>query len=126
MTVTQKIGWGLSLLFALFMVVASAMPKLLGMAVAAAYMVELGWPEAPLLLIGVLEAVLALFYLYPPTSVLAASLMMALLGGALVTNLRADVDLFGRTLFSVYLGILMWGGLVLRDPRVRAVFPFLR
>ncbi len=57
---------------------------------------------------------------------LGAVLMMAYLGGALATNLRVDNPLFSHTLFSVYLGLIMWGGLWLRDARVRAVFPILR
>jgi hypothetical protein len=120
------IGWALSALFALFMLGASALPKLTGMAVTTDIMTQLGWPTAPIFMIGVIEAVLAVLYLIPATSVLASALMMALLGGALVTNLRAEAGLFSHTLFSVYLGIWMWGGLILRDPRVSAVFPFVR
>ncbi|MBC7477086.1 MAG: DoxX family protein, partial [Pseudorhodobacter sp.] len=59
-------------------------------------------------------------------SVLAAALLMALLGGAMVTNLHGHAELYGHTLFGIYLGILMWSGLILRDPRVRAVFPLVR
>ena len=126
MTTLQKVGWGLSGLFALFMVFASALPKLAGMSVATDIMAQLGWPDAPIFLIGCLEAGLAILFLIPQTSVLAAVLLMALLGGALVTNLRGHAELFSHTLFSIYLGFWMWGGLILRDPRVRAVFPLVR
>lgn len=126
MTTTQKIGWGLSGLFALFMLGASAAPKLMGMAIASETMAQLGWPDAPILLIGSLELVLTLMFLFPPTAVLGAALMMALLGGAMVTQIRAGSPLYSHTLFSIYLGVLMWGGLILRDPRVRAVFPLNR
>ncbi|MEI6099122.1 MAG: DoxX family protein [Alphaproteobacteria bacterium] len=126
MTIAQKIGWALSGLFALFMLGASALPKLAGMAVATDIMAQLGWPDAPIFLIGLIEAALAILYLVPATSVLASSLLMALLGGAVVTNLRGHADLYGHTLFGVYLGIWLWGGLILRDPRVRAVFPLVR
>ncbi len=122
----QRLGWGLSALFGLFMILASALPKLMGMAVAGDIMVQLGWPDAPLVLIGCLEVGLTLLYLYPPTALLGASLMMALLGGAIVTNLHGHADLFGHTLFGIYLGVLMWAGLILRDPRIRAVFPLVR
>lgn len=125
-TTMKRVGWGLSVLFALFMAVASALPKLAGMSVASDIMVQLGWPDAPLFLIGCLEAALAVLYLIPATSVLAAVLLMALFGGALVTNLHGHAELFSHTLFSVYLGIWMWAGLILRDPRVRAVFPLVR
>lgn len=122
----SRIGWGLSGLFALFMIFASALPKLAGIAVAQDIMTQLGWPDAPLFLIGCLEAGLAVLFLIPATSVLAAVLLMALFGGALVTNLHGHAEVFGHTLFSIYLGILMWAGLILRDPRVRAVFPLVR
>ncbi len=126
MTTTQKIGWGLSALFALFMIFASATPKLLGMAVATDIMTGLGWPDVPIFMIGGLEAGLALLYLVPATSVLGAVLLMALFGGAIATNLHGHAELFGHTLFSVYLGIWMWAGLILRDPRVRTVFPLVQ
>ena len=122
----SRVGWVLSGLFALFIIFASALPKLAGMAVASDIMAQLGWPDAPLALIGSLEAGLAILYLIPATSVLASALLMALLGGALVTNLRGHADLFSHTLFGVYLGIWMWGALIARDPRVRAVFPLVR
>lgn len=122
----SRLGWVLSGLFALFMFGASVVPKLFGMPIAQETMAALGWPEAPVLLIGVLELVLTLMFLLPPTSVLGAVLMMALLGGAMVTQIRAGSPLFSHTLFSIYLGLAMWGGLILRDARVRAVFPFVR
>ncbi len=126
MTTTQKFGWGLSGLFALFMLIASALPKLAGMAVASETMAALGWPEAPVFLIGCLELACTLLFLFPPTAVLGSVLMMAILGGAMATQIRAGSPLFSHSLFSLYLGLAMWGGLILRDPRVRAVFPFLR
>ena len=96
------------------------------MAVASDIMVQLGWPDAPLVLIGGLEAALAVLFLIPATGLLAAVLVMALFGGAIVTNLHGHAEMFGHTLFSVYLGIWMWAGLTLRDPRIRAVFPLMR
>ncbi len=125
-TTFSRIGWALSALFGLFMLGASAAPKLLGMPVAADTMTALGWPGAPVMLIGVLELVCTLLFLFPPTGLLGASLMMAILGGAITTQLRAGSPLASHTLFGIYLGILMWGGLILRDPRVRALFPVAR
>jgi DoxX-like family len=121
-----QIGWVLSGLFALFMWGASALPKLAGMAIAPETMASLGWPDAPILLIGVLEAVLTLLFLFPPTALLGGILMMGILGGAMVTQIRAGSPLFSHTLFGVYLGILMWGSLWLRDPAFRALFPWRR
>lgn len=122
-TTLSRLGWALSGLFALFMLGASAAPKLLGMAVAAQTMADLGWPEAPLLLIGSLELLCTLLYLYPPTATLGAVLMMAILGGAIATNLHAGAPLASHTLFGLYLGGVMWGGLWLRSPALRRLFP---
>ena len=122
----SRLGWTLSALFALFMLGASVAPKLMGMPIAQETMAALGWPEAPVLLIGVLELVCTLLFLFPPTGLLGAVLMMAILGGAIVTQLRAGSPLASHTLFGIYLGVAMWGGLILRDTRIRAVFPFTR
>ena len=119
----EKLGWGLSGLFGLFMLGASVAPKLMGMAVAEQSMQALGWEGSPLMLIGVLETLL---YLIPATGVLGAALMMAILGGAMATNLQGQAPLYSHTLFSVYLGALMWSGLILRDRRIRSVFPLVR
>ena len=126
MTNLQMVGWGLSGLFGLFMIGASVAPKFLGMAVAQQAMADLGWPDAPLILIGSLELACTLLFLFPPTGVLGAVLMMAILGGAIATNLHGNAPLYSHTLFGIYLGSLMWAGLILRDPRVAAVFPWVR
>jgi hypothetical protein len=113
-------------LFVLFMLGASIAPKLLGMPVAEATMAQLGWPPGYVLMIGLIELACVLLYLIPRTSVLGAVLMMGLLGGAMATQIRAGSPLFSHILFSIYLGLFMWGGLWLRDPRVRALFPVAR
>lgn len=119
-------GRVLSALFALFMLGASAAPKLMGMPITDEIMIGLGWDTRWILPIGILEVVLTLLYIYRPTSVLGAVLFMGLLGGAMATNLRADQPLFTHTLFSLYLGLFMWGGLWLRDEKLRAIFPWRR
>ena len=119
----RRTGWALSLLFALFMLGASVAPKLLGLPVAAETMASLGWPDAPVLLIGILELVCTLLFLFPPTALLGSVLMMAILGGAITTQIRAGSPLASHTLFGVYLGVLMWAGLWLRSPALRALFP---
>ncbi len=113
-------------LFALFMLGASITPKLLGMPVAEETMAQLGWPAGYVLMIGLIELGCLLLYLYPRTSLLGAVLMMGLLGGAMATQIRAGSPLFSHILFSLYLGLFMWGGLWLRDPKIRALFPFAR
>jgi len=119
-------GRVLSALFALFMLGASAVPKLMGMPIADEIMAHLGWPPGYVFGIGVLELTLTLLYVYRPTSVLAAVLFMGLFGGAMATNMRAEQPLFSHTLFSIYLGLVMWGGLWLRDEKLRALFPWRR
>ena len=126
MTSVQKLGWVLSGLFGLFMLGASAAPKFMGMAVAQDAMTALGWPDAPLLLIGSLEVACTLLFLIPATGLMGAVLMMGILGGAIATNLHGNAPLYSHTLFGVFIGIIMWGGLVLRDTRISKVFPLTR
>lgn len=117
-------GRVLSGLFVLFMLGASVTPKLFGMQVADDTMRQLGWPDGFVLLIGIIELVCVLLYVFPKTSMLGAVLMMGLLGGAMATQIRVGNPLFSHQLFSIYLGLFMWGGLWLRDPALRAVFPW--
>ena len=117
-------GRTLSGLFVVFMLGASVAPKLLGMPVAGETLVGLGWSADYVLMIGLLELAFTLLYLWPRTSVLGAVLMTALLGGAMATHIRVGSPLFSHTLFSVYLALFMWGGLWLRSPALRSLFPF--
>ena len=86
-------------------------------------MAELGWPTdlATLRGLGGLMIVAVLLYAYPPTSVLGAILITAYLGGAVATHVRVGSPLFSHILFGVYVGIALWAGLWLRDPRIRAL-----
>jgi hypothetical protein len=116
-------GRALTALFALFMLGASIAPKLLGMSVAAETLTALGWPAGYVLMIGLFELAFLVLYLVPRTSVLGAVLMTALLGGAMATHIRVGSPLFSHVLFSIYLALFMWGGLWLRSPALRAIFP---
>jgi hypothetical protein len=118
-------GRALTGLFALFMLGASIAPKLLGMPVAAETIVALGWSADYVLMIGLFELTFLVLYLVPRTSVLGAVLMTALLGGAMATHIRVGSPLFSHVLFSIYLALFMWGGLWLRSPALRAVFPIV-
>ncbi len=60
-------------------------------------------------------------YVWPRAAFLGALLITAFLGGAVAVNVRADMPLFSNTLFGVYIGVLVWAGLWLRDARVRAL-----
>lgn len=118
-------GWVLSGLYGLFMLGASVAPKFLT-DIGAQTMADLGWLDAPVALIGGAELICTLLFLFPRTGLLGATLSMAILGGAMVTQMRAGSPLASHTLFGVYLGVLMWAGLWLRDPAVRAVWPIRR
>jgi DoxX-like family len=120
----KKIGWGMAIFFAIFMFAASVTPKLLGSEVAIQPLIQIGWSSKYLYLIGTLELLFTILFLIPRTSLLGAILMTGLLGGALASHLRAESPLFSHTLFSIYLGILMWLSLWLRDERIRNIFPF--
>lgn len=113
-------------LFALFMLGASISPKLLRLPVAEETMAQLGWPSGYAFMIGLIELACLVLYLVPRTALLGAVLMMGLLGGAMATQIRAGSPLFSHVLFSLYLGLFMWGGLWLRDGRLRALFPLAR
>lgn len=113
-------------LFALFILGASVAPKLLQMPIAEETLAQLGWPAGYAFMIGVTELACLILYLIPRTSVLGAVLFMGLLGGAMATQIRAGSPLFSHVLFSIYLGLFMWGGLWLRNPRLRALFPATR
>jgi hypothetical protein len=120
-------GRVLSGLFVLFMLAASIAPKFLmaGM-VAEQNMDPLGWPAKYLLLIAAIELICTVLYVVPRTSVLGAVLMTGLLGGAIAANLRVEMPMFSHTLFGIYLGLVMWGGLWLRNDRLRGLFPVRR
>jgi hypothetical protein len=120
------VGRTLTGLFALFLLGASIAPKIFGIAVAEETLQGLGWPAGYAFMIGLIELTCLVLYLIPRTSVLGAVLMMALLGGAMATQIRVGNPLFSHVLFSIYLGLFMWGGLWLRHERVRSLFPFMR
>ncbi|MBN9038349.1 MAG: DoxX family protein [Rhizobiales bacterium] len=119
-----RVGWLLSGLYVLFMLGASVAPKLLGMEVADETMRQLGWPDGYVTMIGLIELACVLLYIWPRTSVLGAVLAMGLFGGAMATQVRIGNPLFSHELFGLYLGLFMWGGLWLRDPALRAIFPW--
>lgn len=79
----------------------------------------LGFAEHHIPIIGALGLISTLLYALPRTSVLGAILLTAYFGGAVATHLRLDNPLFTHTLFTVYFGILMWGGLWLRSSKLR-------
>ena len=100
--------------------------KLLRLAPAVQGTVALGYPEHAVAVIGAIELVCLVLYLVPRTAVLGAVVFTGYLGGAVATHLRVGNPLLSHTLFPIYVAILLWGGLYLRDPRLRALMPLRR
>ena len=80
---------------------------------------QLGYSADVILPLGIIQLVCLILYLIPRTSVLGALLWTGYLGGAIATHLRLDNPLFTHVLFPIYVAALLWGGLALRDARVR-------
>jgi hypothetical protein len=106
---------------ALFLIVDGAM-KLAKPEVVVETTVKLGYPESVILGLGVVLLLSTILYLLPQTSVLGAILLTGYLGGAVATHVRVGDGLFSVS-FPVVFGMLLWGGLVLREPRLRAFLP---
>ena len=85
--------------------------------------VELGYPAGVLLWLGIVQVLCLVLYLVPRTAVLGAVLWTGYLGGAVATHVRVEHPWASHVLFPVYVGVLLWGGLWLRDRRVRGVLP---
>lgn len=118
-------GYVLSGLVILFMVFDGAI-KLVPLDVVIESSSVLGLPTSSSFArgLGILGLVCTALYTYPRTSVLGAVLLTGYFGGTVLTHLRAGSPIFSHLLFGVYLGILLWAGLYLRDERLRALFPF--
>ena len=119
---TGRILSGLVVLFLLF----DGAIKLIPLDIVIETSRQLGIPTNLAVPLGVLTLLGTLLYAYPRTSVLGAILLTGYLGGAIYVHVRAGSPLFSHTLFGVYLGILLWGGLYLRDERLRLIFPWRR
>ncbi|ANZ27257.1 MULTISPECIES: DoxX family protein [Rhodococcus] len=89
-------------------------------------MIDLGFDPDLNYVIGVVLLVCLALYLVPATSILGAVLLTGYLGGAVATNMLNEMPLFSTILFPVYVGVLVWAGLYLRDPVVRSVMPLRR
>jgi hypothetical protein len=87
---------------------------------------QLGLPEGLVFGIGVLLLVCTTLYALPWTAFLGAVLLTGYLGGAVAMHVRVGNPLFSHVLFPVYVGALVWAGLAVREPRLRAVLPVRR
>jgi hypothetical protein len=102
--------------------------KLLQLPIAVEAGEQLGWPAASVIPLGIVLLICSALYAFPRTSVLGAVLLTAYLGGAVATHARIGSPLLiiSHTLFGVYLGVMVWGGLYLRNDRLRALTPYRR
>jgi hypothetical protein len=122
-----RIGWVLSGLVILFLIMDLAM-KFAMLQPVIDTSAQLGWPAdaGTVRTLATILLIATALYAYPPTAVLGAILLTGYLGGAVATHVRIGSPLFSHVLFGVYLGVIAWGGLWFRDPRVRALIPFAR
>lgn len=116
-------GLSLSALVILFLVFDGAI-KIADTDVVRRSMAELGYPQGLSLGLGALTLAIAMLYAFPRTAFLGAVLLTGLLGGAIATHLRVGSPVFSHLLFGAYLGLMAWGGLFLRDSRLRALLPW--
>ncbi len=114
-------GWIVSVLPSLFLLMDAVM-KLVKPEFVVKATVQLGYPESVIVGIGIVLLACTVVYLIPRTSVLGAILLTGYLGGAVASHVRAGDGLFA-VVFPVVFGVLLWGGLVLRDGRLRALLP---
>jgi len=84
---------------------------------------HLGLPDSLVVVLGIILLACTAIYAIPRTSILGAILLTGYLGGAVATHLRIGDPLFSQALFPVYMGVLLWGGLFLREDRLRALIP---
>jgi hypothetical protein len=120
-------GYAMSGLIILFLLFDGGI-KLVPLEIVTETSAQIGLPTDPgfARTLGILTLIGVVLYAIPRTSVLGAILLTGYMGGAIATHLRIGSPLFSHTLFGVYLGVLIWGGLYLRDPRLRALIPFRR
>ena len=115
-------GRVMSTLAALFLLMDGVM-KLVKPAFVVEATIQLGYPESVIIGLGIVLLACTILYLIPRTAVLGAILLTGYLGGAVATHVRVGDPLLSHTLFPVYVAVLVWGGLFLRDPRLRAFIP---
>jgi hypothetical protein len=116
---TGRIMSGFAVLFLLW----DGVMKLLKPAMVVKATRDLGYPESDIVGIGVVLLACTLLYVVPRTSILGAILLTGYFGGAIASQVRAEASLF-NVVFAFVFGCLVWGGLWLRDSRVRSFLPY--
>jgi len=84
---------------------------------------NIGYPQQVIRPLGIILLACTVLYAIPRTAIFGAILLTGYLGGAVASKVRIDDPLFSSVLFGVYFGILAWGGLYLRDGRLRSLIP---
>jgi hypothetical protein len=105
--------------FAVLFLIFDASIKLFATREAVEGTVQLGWQPHHLPILATIQLACLVLYLVPRTAPLGAVLWTGYLGGAIATHLRLDNPLFSHVLFPIYVAAVLWGGLYLRDARVR-------
>jgi len=118
-----RAGWGISGLAIAFLLMDASM-KLLALPVVLQAQAELGFGgEDVARELGAILLACTLLYAAPQTAVLGAIMLTGYLGGAVAVKMRVGDPLFTHVLFGVYVGVLVWGGIYLRDARLREMLP---
>ena len=113
-----RIMSGIAVLFLIF----DGVTKLMVIQPVVDGMRKLGYPVPLAPVIGAIVLICVVLYVIPRTAPLGAILLTGFLGGAVASQLRIQMPLLGYTFFPIYVAVLAWGGLYLRDGRVRALF----
>lgn len=121
-TVSKKMLWAGYIISAVpvLMLLFSGVMKLIKPDAVVKGFADLSWPESHALPLGIVEIVCTVLYVIPQTAVLGAILLTGYLGGAIATHVRLSEQFIGPAVF----GVLIWLGLYLRDPRLRALIPW--
>ena len=123
-TASKKMLWtgrilsGVAIVFLLF----DSITKILKVDAVVKASAQFGYPVSLLTAIGIILLVCLVVYVIPRTSILGALLLTGYLGGAVEANLRIGTPLFSNALFPIYFAVVVWGGLFLREKRVREIF----
>src|SRR5438309_10389980 len=123
--ISKKMLWTgriMSALVVLFLLMDGVM-KLFNPAPVVEGMTKLGYPLSLTAVIGIVLLVCVVLFAIPRTSILGAILLTGYLGGAVASQLRVSNPFLGYILSPVYVAVLLWGGLYLRDHRLRALIP---
>jgi hypothetical protein len=120
-----RAGRGLTALAVLFLIF-DGVTKVMHVEPVKEAMADLGYAEGLAPGIGLLLLVCVALHLLPRTAVLGAILLTAFLGGAVASQVRVGNPLLSHTLFPVYVALMLWGGLYLREHRLRALVPLRR